>query len=100
VPAAVGALTDGAHHGGGTNGQDFYTGRVIVQAGHPRRLIPVELERLQGWYEEWTERGRSEHGDEYAIPDGARMKMAANGVAAPMAQWIATRLSDLERIAA
>jgi DNA (cytosine-5)-methyltransferase 1 len=29
VPSTVGALTDGAHMGGGLNGQDAYTGRII-----------------------------------------------------------------------
>ena len=30
IPLTVGALTDGAHNGGGLNGQDAYTGRVIA----------------------------------------------------------------------
>jgi DNA (cytosine-5)-methyltransferase 1 len=29
IPLTVGALTDGAHNGGGLNGQDAYTGRII-----------------------------------------------------------------------
>lgn len=33
IPLTVGALTDGAHMGGGLNGQDAYTGRVIPVAG-------------------------------------------------------------------
>ena len=38
VLPVVGALTDGAHHGGGLNGQDAHTGRifpVVAQAGVP-----------------------------------------------------------------
>ena len=29
IPVTVGALTDGAHNGGGLNGQDAYSGRII-----------------------------------------------------------------------
>lgn len=29
IPSVVGTLSDGAHHGGGQNGQDAYTGRII-----------------------------------------------------------------------
>ncbi len=46
IPDVVGALSDGAHHGGGLNGQDAYTGRVIATSG-VRRLTPLECERLQ-----------------------------------------------------
>lgn len=34
VPEVVGALTDGAHNGGGLNGQDAYSGRIFAVAGH------------------------------------------------------------------
>lgn len=33
IPNSVGALTDGAHNGGGLNGQDAYTGRIIAERG-------------------------------------------------------------------
>lgn len=33
LPAVCGSLTDGAHNGGGLNGQDAYTGRVIPVVG-------------------------------------------------------------------
>ena len=33
IPLTVGALTDGAHMGGGLNGQDAYSGRIIPVAG-------------------------------------------------------------------
>ena len=35
VPYTVGALTDGAHQGGGLNGQDAYTGRIFACARQP-----------------------------------------------------------------
>lgn len=30
IPSVVGTLSDGAHHGGGQNGQDAYTGRIVL----------------------------------------------------------------------
>ena len=30
IPEIVGALNDGAHNGGGQNGQDAYSGRIIA----------------------------------------------------------------------
>jgi len=30
LPATIGALTDGAHNGGGLNGQDAYSGRIFA----------------------------------------------------------------------
>ena len=33
IPQTVGALTDGAHMGGGLNGQDAYTGRIFAVRG-------------------------------------------------------------------
>ena len=35
LPITVGALTDGAHQGGGLNGQDAYTGRIFACARQP-----------------------------------------------------------------
>ena len=35
VPEIVGTLSDGAHMGGGLNGQDAYTGRIFAVAGEP-----------------------------------------------------------------
>ena len=79
-----GTLSDGADHGGGLNGQDAYTGRILpvafdarqtdvcvygdktgaldtdpgsigVQHGMVvRRLTPTECERLQGFPDGWT----------------------------------------------
>lgn len=50
-----GTLSDGAHRGGGLNGQDVLTGRVVVDhKGRPRRLTPTECERLQGFPDGWT----------------------------------------------
>ena len=37
IPASGGTISDGAHMGGGLNGQDAYSGRIIPAA---RRLVP------------------------------------------------------------
>ena len=62
-----------------------------VVAGVPRRLTPVECERLMGWPDGWTdvpdERGK-------AAPDTARYKACGNGVASPVAAWIGFRLRE------
>jgi DNA (cytosine-5)-methyltransferase 1 len=62
-----------------------------VIAGIPRRLTPVECERLMGWPDGWTdvpdERGKP-------APDTARYKACGNGVASPVAAWIGFRLRE------
>jgi DNA (cytosine-5)-methyltransferase 1 len=62
-----------------------------VVAGIPRRLTPVECERLMGWPDGWTdvpdERGKP-------APDTARYKACGNGVASPVAAWIGFRLRE------
>ena len=45
LPMVVGALSDGAHMGGGLNGQDAYSGRIIPVAGD--RVVPAGT-RSQG----------------------------------------------------
>lgn len=86
-----GTLTDGAHNGGGLNGQDVYTGRILVHAGRPRRLTPRECERLMGFPDDWT-----------AVPykgkpasqcmDGPRFLAAANSWPVPVVHWIGRRI--------
>jgi DNA (cytosine-5)-methyltransferase 1 len=39
VPEVCGTLSDGAHNGGGLNGQDAYTGRIIPALGIPGNWI-------------------------------------------------------------
>ena len=73
-------------------------GRVLVVAPtapvRPRRLMPIECERLMGWPDRWTERGIDEQGRDYALSDSARYKLCGNGVASPVAGWIGWRLRD------
>ena len=56
-----------------------------------RRLLPVECERLMGWPDDWT-RWRDD-GTEQA--DTHRYKQCGNGVASPVAQWVAERLLEV-----
>jgi len=50
-----------------------------------RRLVPREAERLQGWPDDWTRWD----GDGNEITDSHRYKMIGNGVASPVARWLA-----------
>jgi len=50
-----------------------------------RRLTPRECERLQGWPDDHTR--YTVDGTE--VPDSARYRMAGNGVAAPVAKYVA-----------
>jgi DNA (cytosine-5)-methyltransferase 1 len=63
-----------------------------IAAVRPRRLMPIECERLMGWSDRWTERGIDEQGRDYALSDSARYKLCGNGVASPVAGWIGWRL--------
>ncbi len=81
VPEVVGALSDGAHHGGGLNGQDAYKGRIFSQGG-VRRLTPTECERLQGFPDGWTAGQADSH----------RYKQLGNAVAVPVVEWIGRRI--------
>lgn len=60
-------------------------------SGRPRRLLPIECERLMGWPDGWTDVP-----DEKGKPasDSARYKACGNGVASPCAAWIGFRLRD------
>jgi DNA (cytosine-5)-methyltransferase 1 len=79
----------------GLNDQHIYSQRgglyPLNQVGIPRRLTPVECERLMGWPDSWTdvpdEKGRP-------AADTARYKACGNGVASPVAAWIGFRLRD------
>ena len=53
-----------------------------------RRLTPLECERLMGWPDDHT---RWDDTDK-EMADTNRYKMCGNGVASPVAQWIATHL--------
>lgn len=88
----VGALDFGGH-GGSYNGQDAYQGRIRAEAGRPRRLMPIECERLMPWPDDWTRYGRKEDGTVYELSDTARYRLCGNGVGSVCVEWIARRLA-------
>lgn len=62
--------------------------RPSSMANGVRRLTPRECERLMGWPDDhtrWTHDGRE-------VADSRRYAMCGNGVVAPVAEWIGTRL--------
>ncbi len=67
----------------------------VAGVGVPRRLTPVECERLMGWPDGWTAQGLDEQGRAYALSDTARYKACGNGVASPVAAWIGFRLREV-----
>jgi len=56
-----------------------------------RRLTPIECERLMGWPDNHT----LHRADGKTNSDSTRYKMCGNGVATPVAQWIAEQLKEL-----
>jgi DNA (cytosine-5)-methyltransferase 1 len=63
--------------------------------GIPRRLTPVECERLMGWPDQHTAHGISEKGKAYALADTARYKLCGNGIASPVTAWIGFQMARL-----
>lgn len=66
--------------------------KAMISAGRPRRLTPLECERLMSWPDHWTATGIKEDGTEYALNDTARYRLCGNGVGSVQVQWIADRL--------
>jgi DNA (cytosine-5)-methyltransferase 1 len=68
---------------------------IAIHTGEPtmavRRLTPLECERLMGWPDDHT-RYKAD-GTEQA--DSHRYKQAGNGVASPVAQWIAKHILSI-----
>lgn len=75
--------------GAGSGDGGFPTTGVMESAG-VRRLTPRECERLQGWPDDHTRWDA----DGNELPDSFRYRATGNGVAAPVAEWIATRLQE------
>lgn len=61
---------------------------AVVTESLVRRLTPLECERLQGFPDGWTD----------GQPDSPRYKQLGNAVAVPVVEWIARRISTLERL--
>ena len=88
-------LSPGAHTGApGSNGQDAeqFAALTLAYQERPRRLMPLECERLMGWPDDHTARGVDENGKSYALKDTPRYRLCGNGVGSPVAEWIGRRL--------
>jgi len=68
---------------------------MVAQENEPelvvRRLTPLECERLMGWPDNHTATGTNG-----PVSDSNRYKMCGNGVASPVAAWIARHLPRLD----
>ena len=71
--------------------QSHHAQTFIAEPMAIRRLLPIECERLMGWGDDWT-RYRAD-GTEQA--DTHRYKQIGNGVASPVARWVAEQILRL-----
>lgn len=69
--------------------QTFIAGDMQV-----RRLTPTECERLMGWPDNHT----LHRADGKTNSDTTRYKMCGNGVASPVAQWIAEQINTYDNL--
>ena len=63
----------------------------------PRRLMPIEYERLQGFPDNWTlipYNGKPKE----QCPDSPRYKALGNSMAVPVMKWIGERIQMCEEI--
>ena len=72
--------------GTGGNNATMIAANTVV-----RRLTPIECERLMGWPDDHT----LHRADGKTNSDSTRYKMCGNGVATPVAQWIAQQLKGI-----
>jgi hypothetical protein len=63
----------------------------VVVTHQVRRLTPIECERLMGWPDNHT----LHRADGKTNADTTRYKMCGNGVASPVAQWIAEQINAI-----
>ena len=82
--------------GFGTENDPAYTldrtgAQAVATQSVVRRLTPVECERLMGWPDNHT----LHRADGKTNSDSTRYKMCGNGVATPVAEWIARQLLPL-----
>lgn len=68
---------------------------LVIDEARPldvRNLSSIERERAMGWNDDWTRWGLHENGELVEVPHAQRWRMTGNGVARPVAQFIAQRL--------
>jgi DNA (cytosine-5)-methyltransferase 1 len=93
TPIVVGTLMT-THYGkhAGCNQHVNELVDLVPVTGRPRRLTPLECERLMSWPDHWTAEGVREDGTTYALSDTARYRLCGNGVGSVVAEWIGKRL--------
>lgn len=74
--------------GGGKPGRGY---PAVPHGSVLRKLLPIECERLMGWPDDHT-RYRA---DGTEVSDSTRYKMCGNGVASPVAEWVARQIRPL-----
>ncbi len=78
-------LTDGGGMGAKTG---LYKVNKLI-----RRLTPIECMRLQGFPDDWNEKGMID-GKEVNMSDTQRYKQAGNAVSVPIVSMVAERIKD------
>ena len=96
--------------GGGLNGQDAYTGRILAaedvttHKSYARRLTPIECERLQGFPDDWTELKTevalrsnlwTSTGKLTKQADGPRYTQLGNAVTVNVANWLGRQIAKI-----
>jgi DNA (cytosine-5)-methyltransferase 1 len=95
LPVQIGTITTTFGSGNYSNVQEVNQGSVIPWVLNDtdctltvRRLMPIELERCQGWPDNWTQLGF----DGQSLADNKRIALIGNGVAAPVAEWLGRQI--------
>jgi DNA (cytosine-5)-methyltransferase 1 len=70
---------------------DVRSTQIVTEGSVVRRLTPRETERLQGWPDDFT----APEGVD--APDNKRYAACGDGIAAPVAYWIAKRIMEIDK---
>ena len=73
---------------------DAANSNAVEYSSQIRRLTPIECMRLQGFPDNWCDKGIGEDGREIIISDTQKYKMAGNAVSVPIVAMIARRLLE------
>lgn len=72
---------------------DTTSPHAVTSLGKIRRLTPIECERLQGFFDNFTKVPYKQKSKEYC-PDSPRYKALGNSMAVPVMHWIGRRIRD------
>lgn len=75
-------------------GTDWSRNYVWYPNGRVRRFVPVEIERIQGFPENWTDAPVPGKED----PDSARYHAVGNSVTPAVAEWLGHRIAEYFRV--